>query len=537
MIRITDLKLELNQALDEAMEIAFLKQSIIKEYRLNPLEIRSLSLYKKAIDARKKDHIVMVYSVDIDIEREHRLLERNLAGVSLAPDMTYQDVPSGPHLMNHRPVVIGFGPSGIFAALILAKRGYRPIVLERGLDVDRRSELVESFYETGAFTEQSTILFGEGGAGTFSDGKLTTLINDLRCRFVLETLVAAGAPHDIIYVNRPHVGTDILKGVIKNIRHEIERLGGEIRFGCKVTGFEVVHQELKALLINHQERLETNVCLMGIGHSARDTFEVLHETGMHMIQKPFSIGVRIEHPQEVINRAQYGIHYNHQALGAADYKLAYHASSGRSAYTFCMCPGGWVMCSSSEPGHVVTNGMSERKRDHFNANSALLVGVTPADFGSDHPLAGVYYQRNFEKKAFDLAGQTYAAPIQRVEDFLNDRPTTQLGSVIPTYRPGVSFVQMTDILPKFVTDTMKEALIDFNRKLKGFSMGDAILTGVETRSSSPVRMVRTDQFESSIKGLHPMGEGAGYAGGIMSSSVDGIKTAEAIILKYQPFHE
>jgi uncharacterized protein len=534
MIRITDLKLELNQAMHEAMEIASLKQLIIKQYRLNPLEIRSFSLFKKAIDARKKDHIVIVYSVDIELDHENLLLERKLPGISLAPDMTYQDVPFGEKHLKHRPVIIGFGPSGIFAALILAKRGYRPIVLERGLDVDRRSEHVDQFYETGQFSEHSTILFGEGGAGTFSDGKLTTLINDLRCRFVLEQLVKAGAPSDIMYVNRPHVGTDILKGVIKKIRHEIEQLGGEIRFDHKVTGFKVEHQELKALIINHHEELEADVCLMGIGHSARDTFEVLYDVGMHMIQKPFSIGVRIEHPQEVINRAQYGVYFNHPALGAADYKLAYHSSSGRSAYTFCMCPGGWVMCSSSEPGHVVTNGMSERKRDHFNANSALLVGITPADFDSDHPLAGVHFQRRLEKKAFELAGQSYFAPVQRVEDFLNDRVTQALGHVSPTYRPGVSFVKMTDLLPKYVTDTMKEALLDFNRKLKGFSMGDAILTGVETRSSSPVRMMRSETFESSIKGLHPMGEGAGYAGGIMSSSVDGMKTAESIIQRYQP---
>ena len=534
MIRITDLKLELNQAINEAMEIASLKQLIIKQHRLNPKEIRSLSLFKKAIDARKKDHIVMVYSVDIELDQEQILLNKQHPSISIAPDMAYQEVTMGQEKMKHRPVIIGFGPSGIFAALILARRGYQPIVLERGLDVDKRSEHVETFYETGQFSEHSTILFGEGGAGTFSDGKLTTLINDLRCRLVLETLVNAGAPKDIMYVNRPHVGTDILKGVIKNIRHEIEYLGGEIRFNHKVTGFDIENHVLQAVIINDQHRLETDVCLMGIGHSARDTFELLHESGMNMIQKPFSIGVRIEHPQEVINRAQYGEFHNHEALGSADYKLAYHASSGRSAYTFCMCPGGWVMCSSSEPGQVVTNGMSERKRDHFNANSALLVGITPADFGSEHPLAGVHFQRRFEKMAFELAGNNYHAPIQRVEDFLNDKVTTKLGSVTPTYRPGFSFVKMTDILPDFVTDTMKEALHDFNKKLKGFSMGDAILTGVETRSSSPVRMIRSDLFESNIKGLHPMGEGAGHAGGIMSSSVDGIKTAENIIKRYQP---
>jgi hypothetical protein len=534
MIRITDLKLELNQALHETMEIASLKQLVIKQYRLNPEKIQSLSLFKKAIDARKKDHIVMVYSVDLILVDEASLLQKQYPNVSVAPDMTYQDVPSGDKTMAHRPVIIGFGPSGIFSALVLAQRGYRPIVLERGLDVDQRSEYVEAFYQTGQFSPQSTILFGEGGAGTFSDGKLTTLINDLRCRYVLQSLVDHGAPHDILYVNRPHVGTDILKGVIKNIRLDIERLGGEVRFDQQVTGFDIEDHRIKGVIINHAIHLKTEVCLLGIGHSARDTFEMLHQSGMHMIQKPFSIGVRIEHPQTLINRAQYGDDHDHVALGAADYKLAYHSNSGRSAYTFCMCPGGWVMCSASEAGHVVTNGMSERKRDHFNANAALLVGITPEDFGSQHPLAGVDFQRQLEKKAFELAGRNYHAPVQRVEDFLKDQPTTQIGSVIPTYRPGFSFVKMTDILPKYVTDTMKEALLDFNRKLKGFAMGDAILTGVETRSSSPVRMTRSEIHESSLSGLFPMGEGAGHAGGIMSSAVDGMKTAENIIKMYRP---
>ena len=534
MIRITDLKLELNQALHEAMEIASLKQQLVKQYRLNPHQIQSLSLYKKAVDARKKEHIVMVYSIDLHIDDEASLLQKNYPNVSVAPDMTYQHVPHGEKTLSHRPVIIGFGPSGIFSALVLAQRGYRPIVLERGLDVDQRSEHVEAFYQTGQFSTQSTILFGEGGAGTFSDGKLTTLINDLRCRYVLESLVNHGAPKDILYVNRPHVGTDILKGVIKNIRHDIERLGGEVRFNQQVTGFDIKDQKITGVIINHDMHLQTEVCLLGIGHSARDTFEMLHASGMHMIQKPFSIGVRIEHPQTLINHAQYGDFHDHEALGAADYKLAYHSNLGRSAYTFCMCPGGWVMCSASEAGHVVTNGMSERKRDHFNANSALLVGITPEDFGSSDPLAGVHFQRQLEKKAFELAGSNYHAPIQRVEDFLKDQISMHIGSVMPTYRPGISFVKMTDILPKYVTDTMKEALLDFNRKLKGFAMGDAILTGVETRSSSPVRMTRSDTHESSLSGLFPMGEGAGHAGGIMSSSVDGMKTAENIIKIYRP---
>jgi len=533
MIRITDIKLELNDALTPVSELENLKKYIVANYRIKDKDLNDLSIYKKAVDARKKDHVHFVYSVDLDVENEKNLLDRSIKGMIEAPILVYQEVKSGDEMLPNPPIIIGFGPSGIFSALLLAKRGYKPIVLERGYDVEQRSRNVDHFYETGAYSEGSTILFGEGGAGTFSDGKLTTLISDLRCRFVLESLVKGGAQPEILYINKPHVGTDILRVVIKNIRNEIIRLGGQVIFNAKVTDFIIENHVLKGVIVNHQEAIKTDVCLMGIGHSARDTFQVLYNQHVQIIQKAFSIGVRIEHPQSFINQSQYGKYATAPNLGAADYKLSYHASNNRSAYTFCMCPGGWVMCASSEEGGVVTNGMSESKRDYENSNAALLVNVNPEDFGSDHPLAGVDFQRKFEQKAFLLGGSNYNAPIQLVGDFLNDQPSKKLGTVKPSYRPGYKFVKMTDIFPSYITDTMKEALNDFNRKIKGFSMPDAILTGVETRSSSPIRILRDEDHQSNIKGLYPMGEGAGYAGGIMSSAVDGIKTAEKIIVKYK----
>ena len=533
MIRITDIKLETKLAYTLDKEKENLMKYISSQYRIKDKDITSLSIFKKAIDARKKDKLYFVYSVDINVKNEKYYLSKKQKGLTEAPVLTYQEVTSGNEVLLHRPVVVGFGPSGIFAALLLARRGYKPIVLERGFDVEKRSENVEHFYQTGEYNEGSTILFGEGGAGTFSDGKLTTLINDIRCRYVLESLVNHGAQKEIMYINKPHVGTDVLRVVVKNMREEIIRLGGSIRFNAKVTKLVVEDQRLQGVIINENEEIKTNVCLLGIGHSARDTFELLYHHDMNITQKAFSVGVRIEHPQVLINQSQYGKFADEPNLGAADYKLSYHASNDRTAYTFCMCPGGWVMCASSEEGGVVTNGMSESKRDYENSNAALLVNINPEDFGSSHPLAGVDFQRDIEKKAFILGGSNYHAPVQLVGDFLNDNISRKLGSVKPSYRPGYKFAELKELFPKFVTDTLKGALRDFNKKIEGFSMDDAVLTGAETRSSSPIRMVRDDHHESNIIGLYPMGEGAGYAGGIMSSAVDGMKTAEKVIAKYQ----
>lgn len=534
MIRISNLSLSPDDAIDLASETLHLKQKIRNQYKLSETQIKQFRIFKKAVDARH-GRVRLVYHVDLELKDEYGFLNRNYPNVSLAPDMRYQDVTMGKTRLAHRPVVIGFGPSGIFASYLLAKRGYRPLVLERGPDVLTRKEHWDHFQKMGRFDPMGSVLFGEGGAGTFSDGKLTTLVNDLRSREILDILVKAGAPKEILYLNKPHIGTDKLLNVIPRVREEIARLGGEIRFMSEVTNILFEGGVLKAVEINHEEEIPADVVLLGIGHSARDTFEMLHEVGVPIEQKPFSIGLRIEHPQAIIDKAQYGSWAGHKALGAADYKLSYHASSGRTAYTFCMCPGGEVVSSVSEPGRLSTNGMSLHARQNINANSALLVNVTPKDYPTDHPLAGMHFQRQWEAKAYQLAGGNYKAPCQRLGDFMNDLQSRAFGVVKPTYMPGVTFGSMTEILPGFVSDTLKEAIPYFDRLLKGFAMSDALLTGPETRSSSPIRILRNEHHESSFQGLYPMGEGAGYAGGIMSSAIDGLKTAEHIIMHYQSF--
>ncbi len=532
MIRITNIKLSLDDAVTKSSELTNLKKLVFSKYKVDPNHFISMIIYKKAIDARRKNNVHFVYTVDVEVKNEVSFLAKKNKNIIQSPNLEYQDVAEGLNLLHHRPVIIGFGPSGVFAALLLSRRGYNPIVLERGYDVDKRSKEWNDFLETGEFKENASILFGEGGAGTFSDGKLTTSVKNLRCRFVLKELINAGAQPEILYVNKPHIGTDILKGVMRNIREEIISNGGEVRFNSKVTDFEISDQKLLAVIVNNEERIETNVCLLGIGHSARDTFNVLHNKGFIMAQKPFSVGVRIEHKQELINKAQYGEFSTHKALGAAEYKLNYHSESGRSAYTFCMCPGGFVVNSTSEDQTVVTNGMSYSKRDGENANSAVLVNVTPDDFEGNHPLAGIKFQQEFERKAFELSGKQYKNPIQLVGDFLKDENSTKIGSVFPTVRPGFTFVRMQDIYPKYITNTLKEALLYFDRRIKGFASYDAVMTGPETRSSSPVKILRDETHQSNIYGVYPMGEGPGYAGGIMSAAVDGIKTAEEIIRNF-----
>ena len=537
MIRITDLSLSLDDAISKEMEIANLRHLMKSKHKIKEDDILSFRLQKKALDARKKQQIHFVYSVDLTLRNESLFLKNDFKNIKEVNILKQEPLHHGAEILLHRPVVIGFGPSGIFASLLLAKEGYRPIVLERGADVDERSSRWDHFIKTGVFDPQGNILFGEGGAGTYSDGKLTTLINDPRCDFVLNTLHEGGADEEILYRSKPHVGTDVLRNVIKNIRKRIIELGGEIRFHSEVTNFNLKNGTLESVEINHLENLPTNVCLLGIGHSARDTFEMIYKRQLRIQQKPFSIGVRIEHPQPMINESQYGANAIHPSLGAAEYKLSYHDESGRSAYTFCMCPGGSVVCSTSEEGIVATNGMSMHARDGEFANSALLVNVSPKDYGSNHPLAGVEFQRQIERRAFELAGKNYFAPVQLVGDFLEGIQSNHFGMVKPSYKPGVTFVKMTDLLPKFVTDTLKKALLDFDRKIKGFAMKDAVLTGVETRSSSPIRIERNEFHESNVSGIFPMGEGAGYSGGIMSSAVDGLKTAEQIILRYQPLKQ
>lgn len=529
MIRVAGLKLSIEE------DRSRIKSALLKKLRINERDLLGYKIFKQSIDARKSDTIYFIYTVDAELKNEELFMKRfKDKDITVTPGMDYEYVQTGPENMKLRPVIVGTGPAGLFAGIILAEMGYRPVLLERGAEVDTRTEIVQQFWNKGKLDPECNVQFGEGGAGTFSDGKLTTLIRDKRCRKILEEMVLAGAPEEIMYSYKPHVGTDILRTVVKNIREKIKSLGGEVRFNSKVTDIMINENRVEGVLINGFERLDAGALVLAPGHSARDTFEMLYARGVAMAPKPFSIGVRIEHPQKFIDQAQYKKFAGHKKLGAADYKLAYHASNGRSAYTFCMCPGGVVVAASSEEGCVVTNGMSEYARDAQNANSALLVGVHPDDFGSDHPLAGVEFQRRWERKAFALGGSNYNAPAQLVVDFLADRPSTRVGTVAPSYKKAVRLSDLKECLPGYVIETMREAIPELDKKLRGFALPDAVMTGVETRSSSPVRIIRDENFESGVKGLYPAGEGAGYAGGIVSAAVDGIRVAEAIASRYTP---
>jgi len=528
MVRINEIKLPLDHSAQD------LAKAILAKLGIKAGELRETRIFRQAVDARKKGAIHLVYSVDVVLKNEQRLSSGSKSrSIIQAPDLNYQEVTPGREKLSGSPVIVGSGPAGFFAALLLARRGFRPIVLERGKAVDERYRDVERFWSKGELACESNLHFGEGGAGTFSDGKLTTLIHDPRCRKVLEEFVAAGAPTDILYLSKPHLGSDRLPAMIKNIRQEIIALGGEVRFNCCVSGLKVKDNKIFGVDVSGQSSMETPAVILAPGNSARDTLAMLFEMGVKLQAKPFSIGVRIEHPQRWLDEIQYGPAAGHPRLGAADYKLVFHApGGGRSAYTFCMCPGGLVVAAATEADGLVTNGMSLYARAGANANSALLVGVDPADFGSDHPLAGIEFQRTWERKAFALGGNEYFAPIQLAGDFIAGRPSMTLGDIRPTYRPGWRLTNLADCLPEYVVDTLRQALPFWDKRLPGFALNDTLLTGVETRSSSPVRIVRDEFFESNIRGLYPAGEGAGYAGGIMSSAVDGIRAAEAIIRKY-----
>lgn len=529
-IRVNNITLNIKE------DISVLKIKVLRKLKISEKEMIGFKILKESIDARKKDSIKFNYCIEVKCENEKKIISKLKDNdLKLEEDSVDEAIIHGENKLGSRPVVVGFGPAGLFAALTLAKEGYKPVVFERGEDVDNRTKTVEAFWKDGKLNLESNVQFGEGGAGTFSDGKLTTRIKDKRCGFVLDELIKSGAPEEIAYIGKPHVGTDILKGVVKNIRNEIIKLGGEVRFDAKVTDILIEDNAIKAVTINDKETIYAETVILAIGHSARDTYKMLHKRGVRIIQKPFAIGARIEHPQELINKTQYKEFYNHPRLGAADYRLIEHTSNLRTAYTFCMCPGGTVIASASNEGEVVTNGMSEHARDKVNANSAFLVNVLPSDFGNDNPLAGINFQEKYEKLAYELGGKNYNAPVQLVGDFLNDKVSTSIGNVDPSYKPGYNFVDLRECLPEFVTSTMKEALQKLDNKLNGFAMHDAILTGVETRSSAPIRIVRDeDTLESTnTKNLYPCGEGAGYAGGIVTAAVDGIKCAEKIIRKYR----
>ena len=526
MLRLTEIRLPLDHPQED------LKAAILKRLGIAAGDLLDYTLFRRGYDARKRNAIVLVYTVDVKVSNEAALLKKNIPQVTIAPDMNYRMVTQAPQGLTERPVVIGTGPCGIFAGLILAQMGFRPIILERGKEVRERTKDTWGLWRQGKLDPESNVQFGEGGAGTFSDGKLHSQIKDPKFygRKVLTEFVKAGAPEEIMYVSKPHIGTFRLVGMVEEMRHSIEALGGEIRFQSRVADIEIENEQVCGVVLANGERIATKHAVLAVGHSARDTFEMLHKRGVFMEPKPFSIGFRIEHPQAVIDRARFGSNAGNPLLGSADYKLVHHASNGRSVYSFCMCPGGTVVAATSEEGHVVTNGMSQYSRNDRNANSGIVVGITPADFPGD-VLAGVEFQRKWEARAFELGGKNYCAPGQRVGDFLAGHPSTTLGEVTPSYTPGVTPTDLSTALPDYAIEAIREALPAFEKQIKGFAMEDAVLTGVETRTSSPVRVKRGDDFQSiNIKGLYPAGEGAGYAGGILSAAVDGIEVAEAVAL-------
>ena len=528
MIRITQIKVDAKLVqVSPENEIDYLIKAVSKALRVDAKEIETCKIVKKSIDARKKPELNYIYTVDILINDEEAKLKRSKnPNASLAKDNLYQYTLTGTKPLKNRPVVIGTGPAGLFCAYLLAKEGFRPIVLERGYDVDKRVEEVNRFWETNQLNQVSNVQFGEGGAGTFSDGKLNTVVKDAlgRHRFVFETFVKHGAPEEILYQNKPHIGTDRLREVVKNMRKQILDWGGEVRFESQVTDFIIKDDKINGVIVNHKEAIDAEVVVLAIGHSARDTFETLYNKGFAMEKKPFAIGVRVEHPQDIINSSQYG--NPGYKMPAADYKLTYQASNKRGVYSFCMCPGGFVVNASSEEGHLVVNGMSNYLRDEKNANSAIIVTVTPEDFDSEDPLAGVHFQRKWEKAAYEAAKGL--VPIQLYGDLKENKVSTELRSVTPNIRGQYGFADLRNCLPKYVIETILEGMEYFDSKIKGFANPDAVLIGVETRTSSPVRIVRDEMFESNIKGLYPCGEGAGYAGGITSAAMDGMKTFENI---------
>ena len=528
MLRITELKLPLDHTKNQ------LRTALLDRLGIRPEELIAYTLFRESFDARKRNAIMHVYTVDVEIADEQAVINRlqDHAQIYLTPDNSYHFVTQAPKDLALRPVIIGTGPCGLFAGLILAQMGFRPIILERGKSVRERTKDTFSFWRKSQFNPESNVQFGEGGAGTFSDGKLYTQIKDPNHygRKVLTELVKAGAPAEILHVSKPHIGTYRLVTVVEQIRATIESLGGEIRFQSRVDDIRMDNGQVSGVILADGETINCNHLLLAVGHSARDTFKMLYERGVYIEAKAFSIGFRIEHPQSLIDSCRWGSHAGHPSLGAADYKLVHHCSNGRSVYSFCMCPGGTVVAATSEAGHVVTNGMSQYSRNERNANSGIVVGITPADYPG-HPLAGIDFQRRLEAHAFNLGGKTYQAPGQLVGDFLAQRPSSQLGTVQPSYTPGVHLCDLSSALPDYAIAAIREAIPAFDKKIKGFAMKDALLTGVETRTSSPICIKRNADCQSlNIKGLYPAGEGAGYAGGILSAAVDGIKVAEALAL-------
>jgi len=537
MIRLTEIKLPVEKAPSLLHQEDEIRAAILKKLGIPASDLIRFEIFKRGVDARKSHAILYVYSIDVEVKNETKLLAKFSRDphVKPAPDTDYQFVAHAPAEIIERPVVVGFGPAGIFAALILAQAGFRPIVLERGKAVRERTQDTWGLWRKHKLNPESNVQFGEGGAGTFSDGKLYSQIKDPKHygRKVLQEFVKAGAPEEILYVSHPHIGTFRLVGMVEEMRNTIISLGGEIRFQSRVEDIELENSEVRGVVLQTGERIATRHLLLAVGHSARDTFEMLHQRGIYIEAKPFSIGFRIEHPQSLIDKARYGKSYSEDLLaklGAADYKMVHHASNGRSVYSFCMCPGGTVVAATSEEGRVVTNGMSQYSRNERNANAGIVVGISPEQDYPGDPLAGMRFQRELESRAYELGGSDYCAPGQLIGDFLANRPSTRFGEVQPSYTPGVHLTNLDSALPEYAISAIREAIPAFARQIPGFDLADGILTGVETRTSSPIRIKRDDVSLQSIntRGLYPTGEGAGYAGGILSAAVDGIRVAEAV---------
>jgi uncharacterized protein len=539
MLRINELKLPIELADTLIHQDDQIKSALLKRLEIPESDLIGFEIFKRGVDARKSHAILYVYNLDVEVKNEAKILAKFKKDphIKPAPDTSYHFVAKTEQSPKLRPVVVGFGPAGIFAALILAQSGFNPIVLERGKEVRKRTKDTWGLWRKNTLNPESNVQFGEGGAGTFSDGKLYSQIKDPKHygRKVIQEFVKAGAPPEIQYVSHPHIGTFRLVGMVEEMRNTIKSLGGEIRFESRVDDIHIENNQVQGVTLQTGEFIATYHLILAVGHSARDTFEMIHHKGIYVEAKPFSIGFRIEQPQGLIDRARYGKSYSEDILnklGAADYRLVHHAKNRRSVYSFCMCPGGTVVAAASEPNRVVTNGMSQYSRNERNANAGIVVGITPEVDYPDHPLAGMEFQRKLESHAFVLGGSNYNAPGQLIGDFLANKPSTKFGKVMPSYTPGVTLTNLDTALPEFAITAMREAIPAFAKQVQGFDLADGVLTGVETRTSSPIRIKRDDDTLESIntKGLYPCGEGAGYAGGILSAGVDGIKVAEAVAL-------